>query len=167
MHAAVSKESTVEQGEIRRPVNPRLRYQKECYPRSPWTIYVAVHVLQRHMKCSRKSRGNNAKLFWKGGMTMTNTASLCQKLDGLRNRSFSTIKVALQDHSCVATQQERSRNEKSWKLSLNAEAIQGPLNQRSDFKGEANMQKTVSRIYGNHWKWKQTCPSRATSQTTG
>ena len=29
--------------------------------------------------------------------------------------------IALEDHSYAATQQERSRNEKSWKLALNAE----------------------------------------------
>ena len=33
----------------------------------------------------------------------------------------------------MATRQERSQNEKSWKLSLNVKGIQGPLNQRSDF----------------------------------
>ena len=36
--------------------------------------------------------------------------------------------IALEAHSCVATQQERSQNEKSWTLSLNAEGIQRPLN---------------------------------------
>ena len=38
--------------------------------------------------------------------------------------------IALEDHSYVATKRERSRNEKSWTLSLNAEGIQW----RSDFK---------------------------------
>ena len=33
MHAAYRKETTVEQGKIRRLVNPRPRYQKETYPR--------------------------------------------------------------------------------------------------------------------------------------
>ena len=52
--------------------------------------------------------------------------------------------IALEDHCYVATQQERSRNEKSWKLSLNAEGIQGPLNQRSGFK---EAKKTCKRLY--------------------
>ena len=30
-------------------------------------------------------------------------------------------KIALEDHSCTATREERRRNENSWKLSLNAE----------------------------------------------
>ena len=57
-------------------------------------------------------------------------------------------------------------NDSSWKLSsLSVEGIPRPPNQRSDFRGEANMQKTVSRTYSNHLKWKQTRPSRARSQT--
>ena len=39
---------------------------------------------------------------------------------------------------------KRSRKENSWKLSLNAEGVQGPLNQRSDF--EEAMQ-TCKRLY--------------------
>ena len=41
--------------------------------------------------------------------------------------------IALEDHSYVATWQERSRDGEPWKISLNAEGIQGPLNQCSDF----------------------------------
>ena len=33
-----------------------------------------------------------------------------------------------------ATTEERSRNDKSWKMSLNREGIQGPMNQRLDFR---------------------------------
>ena len=47
MPAAYRKESTVEQGQIRRPVNSRLPHQKESYPRcQTWTICAADHVLQ-------------------------------------------------------------------------------------------------------------------------
>ena len=52
--------------------------------------------------------------------------------------------IALEDHSDVATKLERSRKEKSWKLSLNAEGIQGPWNQRSDFK---EAKQTCKRLY--------------------
>ena len=47
--------------------------------------------------------------------------------------------VAFEDHSYVATRsyvatwQEGSLNGQSWKHSLNAEGIQGPMYQRSDF----------------------------------
>ena len=50
---------------------------------------------------------------------------------------------ALEDHSFVATTEERSRNDKSWKISLNREGIQGPTNQRPDFDEAKHMQKTV------------------------
>ena len=56
-------------------------------------------------------------------------------------------KIALADHSYTATKEERSRNEKSWKLSLNAEGTQGPLNQRSDFK---EAKQTCKRLYQEH-----------------
>ena len=47
-------------------------------------------------------------------------------------------------------------------------AMQGPLNQRSDSKhAKQTCKKTVPRAYSDHWKWKQTYPSRATSPTKG
>ena len=47
VHAAYRKASTVEQGQIRRPVNSRLRYQKESYSWcQTWTICAADHVPQ-------------------------------------------------------------------------------------------------------------------------
>ena len=46
---------------------------------------------------------------------------------GLRNRSFNTMIAHWK--TIPPWLQERSRNEKSWKISLNA----GPVNQRSDF----------------------------------
>ena len=55
--------------------------------------------------------------------------------------------IALEDHSDVATKQERSQNEKSWKLSVNAEGIQGPLNQRSVFKEAKQTCKRLSHEY--------------------
>ena len=39
----------------------------------------------------------------------------------------------LEDHSSIAKREERTRNEKSWVLSLNKEGVQGSLNQRPDF----------------------------------
>ena len=55
--------------------------------------------------------------------------------------------IALEDHSFVATWQERSRNEKYWKISLRAEGIQRPLNQRSDLK---EMKQKCKRLYDEH-----------------
>ena len=52
--------------------------------------------------------------------------------------------IALEDHSYTATKEEGSRNEKSWTLSLNAEGVQEPLNQRSDSK---EAKQTCTRLY--------------------
>ena len=48
--------------------------------------------ITRHMKCQRKSRRNNARLFWKGCVTTTNTANLCLILRGLRKVLCNTTK---------------------------------------------------------------------------
>ena len=79
-----------------------------------------------------------------GKMAMTNTASLCQILGGLRNRSFNTMTSHWKTIPTFATKQARSRNEKSW-IPLNAEGIQGPLNQRRDFKEATNIQKSLEK----------------------
>ena len=62
-------------------------------------------------------------------------------------RTIQHDEIALEDHSYIATKEERSRNEKSWKLSMNAEGIQGPLNQRSDFMEE---KQTCKRLHHEH-----------------
>ena len=51
------------------------------------------------------------------------------------------------DHSYKATKEQRSRNENSWKLSLNAEGANGPLDQRDDFK---DAKETCKRLYHEH-----------------
>ena len=52
--------------------------------------------------------------------------------------------IALEDHSYTATREERSRNENSWKLSLNAEGVQGPFSAVRDAK------QTCKRLYHEH-----------------
>ena len=42
--------------------------------------------------------------------------------------------IASEDHSYIATRWERSRNENSWKLVLNSEGANGPVDQRDDYK---------------------------------
>ena len=54
---------------------------------------------------------------------------------------------ALEDHSNVATWQERSRNAKSWTISLNKAGIQGPMNKRSDF---IEAKHKCKRLYDEH-----------------
>ena len=91
--------------------------------------------ITKHMKCSRKpastkfgyrnilDRGNNDDKYRKS----------LSDMEWTEERTIQYDEIALKDHSCSATRRERRRNGKSWKLSLNAEGIQEPLNQRSDF----------------------------------
>ena len=65
-------------------------------------------------------RWNNDDKYWK---SLSDTG-------WTEERTIQYDETAPADHSYVATSQERSRNDKSWILALNAEGMQGPLNQR-------------------------------------
>ena len=52
--------------------------------------------------------------------------------------------IAKEDHSSVATRGERSRNENSWRLVLNAESANGPLDQRDDHQ---ETKETCNKLY--------------------
>ena len=51
---------------------------------------------------------------------------------------------ATEDHSYFATRLEKNRNENSWKVVLNSEGANGPVNQRDDCK---KAKKTCDRQY--------------------
>ena len=91
----------------------------------------------------------DTKPFWKDGTTMTNTASLCQKLGGLKSRSFSLANLHWKDHSYIATREGRNRYEKSCVLKLNKEGAQGPMNQRPDF---VEAKREMKRLHDEHVK---------------
>ena len=55
--------------------------------------------------------------------------------------------LALEDHSYIATREERTRNEKNWVLSLNREGVQGPLSQRPDF---VEAKREFKKLHGEH-----------------
>ena len=42
--------------------------------------------------------------------------------------------IASEDHSYIVTRWERNRNENSWKLVLNSEGANGPVDRRDDYK---------------------------------
>ena len=75
---------------------------------------------------------------------MINTAKSLSDIGWSEEGMMQYDNIASEDHSCTATREERSRNGKSWKLSLNAEGVQGPLNQRSDFR---EAKQTCKRLY--------------------
>ena len=75
---------------------------------------------------------------------MINTAKSLSDIGWSEEGMMQYEKIASEDHSYTATREERRRNGKSWKLSLNAEGVQGPLNQRSDFRGA---KQTCKRLH--------------------
>ena len=88
------------------------------------------------------------KPLWKDGTMVTKYRKSLSDIGWTEEQIIQYDAIALEDHSYVATRQERSRNEKSWKLSLNAEGMQGPLkNQGGDFK---QAKQTCKRPYQEH-----------------
>ena len=135
MYAAVGKESTVEQREIRRPVNSWLR-QQESYPgaRHGPSMQKCMYYKAREMlKKARKHKNGGYRNILDRWNNDDKHHMSWSDIGWTEERIVQYDEIALEDHSCTATKEERSRNETSWKLSMNAEGIQGPLNQRSDF----------------------------------
>ena len=75
--------------------------------------------------------------------------------------------IALEDHSYVATWQERSRNENSSKFFFECTRYSRAIESaRWLHRSEAKKKKTVWRTSSNDWRWTQTYHSWATSQAT-
>ena len=70
--------------------------------------------------------------------------------------------IAREDHSYNATREESSRNERSWRLALNAEGAQGPLDQRDDYK---QAKETSNKMYES-MQQQQDTEKRTNSSTT-
>ena len=58
----------------------------------------------------------------------------CQLYRDSQPNTCAAYDVIASDHSCIAAIWERSRNENSWKLVLNSEGANGPMDQRDDQK---------------------------------
>ena len=127
MHAAYRKESTVEQGKIRRPVNPRLRYQKKKNPTHGarhgksmrQCMYYKAHDMLR--KTCKYKRGGCRSILdrWHDDDKYHKSLS---DIGWIEEQIIQNDEIALEDHSCVATQQETRRNENSWNSRTNESA---------------------------------------------
>ena len=160
MHAAVGKNRQWNKARYDVLSIPGYDIKKKSYPRSQtWNIYAAVHVLQGTWNAEDSPQAQKVvtKTFCTDGTMMTNTASLCQILGGLRNRSFNTMK-------------SQWKTIPSWPHGKKDVGTRNPgqiLWMQKVFKGhwlsrsEAKMQNKVWRTYSNHWRWKQTSSSWA------
>ena len=142
MYAAVGKESTVEQREIRRPVNSWLR-QQESYPgarHGPSMQQCMYYKAREMLKKARKHKNGG----YRNILDRWNN-------DDKHHKSWSDIGWTEErivtnriGRPLLHCNKRRSRNETSRKLSMNAEGIQGPLNQRSDFR---EAKQTCKRLH--------------------
>ena len=107
------------------------------------TMYYKAHDMLRKARKHKSEGYENILDRW----LKDDKYRLCQILGGLRKQIIQYFEIALEDHSYVATWQERNRNGKSWTFSLNAEGIQGPLNQRSDF---IEAKQKCKRLHDEH-----------------
>ena len=97
-------------------------------------MYYKAHDMLRK---ARKHKSNIYKTILKRWHEDDKYRKSLSDIGWAEERIIQYDAMALEDNSYVGAWQERSRNGKSWKMSLNAEGIQGPLNQRSDVM-EAN-----------------------------
>ena len=105
-----------------------------------------MHAYKAHemLKKGRKHKNGGSKIILDRWIKDDNYRKSLSDFGWTEERFIQYDEIALEDQSRVATLQERSRNVKSWKLSLNAEGISGPLNQRSDFQ---EAKETWKRLY--------------------
>ena len=126
VHAAYRKESSVEQGKIRRPVNSRLRYEKRILPMVSdipsvqQTLYHKAHGMLREARMHKRGGYKTILERWHDDDKYRTSLS---DIGRTEEQIIQYDAIALEDHSYVTTWQERSRNDKSWNISLNKEGI--------------------------------------------
>ena len=79
-------------------------------------------------------KARQPKRCGKDGTRMTNTASLCQMLGVLRCRLFSLTNLHWKTTPILQQERKELETRKIGCSSLSEEGLQGPLNQRSDFR---------------------------------
>ena len=138
--AAVGQRSTVEQGEIRRLVNPQLCQEEESVP---WSSTRTDYEAENLPQIPQYAQKGLEKAVQHNLGKVPNKFSL----SGITDQHWLGWERHNGDHSYNATRGERSRNERSWRLVLNAEGAQGPLDQRDDNK---QAKETCNKMYKEH-----------------
>ena len=108
------------------------------------TMYVKEHDVLRK---ARSNKNGIVQLFWPVGTGMTKNRKSLSDTGWTKEQSEQYDALALEDHSHVATPQERSRFQKSWQISFNKEGTQGPTKQRPDFR---EPKQKCKRLYGEY-----------------
>ena len=109
VHAAYRKESTVEQRTIRRPVNSRLRYQKDFYPRyGPSVRQCMYHKAHDMLRKARRHKSGGYKTILERRRDDDKYRKSLSDIGWTEEQIIQYDTIALEDHSFVATWQERT-----------------------------------------------------------
>ena len=163
MHAAVGKESTLDKARYDVLSLPGYVIEKNPTHAGPSMRQCMYYKAHETVKQARKHKHGYKNILYRWNDKYRKSLSDIVWIEGGK---IKYDEIALEDHSDVATREERSRNEKSWTLSIECRGCTR-TNESAQFlqRGEADMQKTVPGAHSDHWKWKQTYPSSATSPT--
>ena len=160
------RKSTVEQGLIQRLVNSRPRHKKRILPMEPdmnqlcWLYkYYKAHEMLK--KAQKKQYKTILERWYNDDNYRKSLSDIGWNEEGIMQYD----KIALEYHSYTATKEERSRNENFHGNSHWTQTVYKDHWISAMTLNEADMQKTQPWVFSNHWKWKQTYPSSATSPT--
>ena len=104
------------------------------------------------MRCCRQARQpkhGGYKIIWERWHNDDNYRKSLSEIEWTEELIILYDELALEDHSYIATKEERTRNEKSRVLKLNKEGVQGPMNQRPDF---VEAKRELKRLHDEHGK---------------
>ena len=107
--------------------------------------YTAKEMLQK----ARQPKHGGYKIFMERWHKDDNHRESLSQIGWTEEQIIQYGELALEDHSKIATKEERTRNEKNWVLSLNKEGAQGPLDQLPDF---VEAKREMERLHDEHVK---------------
>ena len=118
MHAAYRKESTVEQGKIRRPIPGYVIEKNPTHgarhgPSVRQCMYYKAHDM---LKKARKHKSGCYKTILERWRDDDKYRKSLSDIGWTEEQIIPYVAIALEDHFYVATRQERSRNGKSWNI---------------------------------------------------
>ena len=133
-----------------RHLNPWICDQEEQQSWSQTRTFWTTKNVQSGERDAEKrpvSRSTNAtQRYFHDGTPVKRTETRCMPSGGEKN-TMSCDGIALETHIYVATRAERIQNSKHWILTISAEGLQQPLNQRPDF---AQAKRECKRLHDEH-----------------
>ena len=137
MPAACRKESTAEQGKIHvlsilgYVIKENPTHSARHGPSVRQKMYFKAHDVLRKARSNKNGNCSTILDRWyrdaKYRKSLSDTGWTKEQIE--QYDAFAS-----EDHSFVATPEDRSRYKKSWKISLNKEGTHGPTKQRPDFR---------------------------------